>query len=174
MLSEEEFKQGIRQACQTTVLTDLIVSIPLKSKLDKAVQSRERKMSAGVSASGWKFSPPLNKYYLELPQPTLVDNVSDLSRVMRGLKQKYNFSDLTLDFDVIRNLAEVLRTGNWKITVTTLVEAAKPENNTRPQPRIVHIESGILAQPSMPFKRDVWYDYGVRPASDPQPGHCTG
>ncbi len=125
-ISDEEYNQGIRQACQSRILTDLIVTIPVESRLDKAIQARERKKSAGVSATGWKFNPPLNKYYLELPPPTLDDNASDLFRLMRGLKQSYNLSDLPVDFEVIRKLPEVLRENNWKVTVTTLVESARP------------------------------------------------
>ena len=108
-ISEEEYNQGVRQACQSRVLTDLTVTIPVESRLDKAIQARERKKSAGVSATGWKFNPPLTKYYLELPPPTLDDNASDLFRLMRGLKQGYNISDLPVDFEVIRKLPEVLR-----------------------------------------------------------------
>jgi uncharacterized 2Fe-2S/4Fe-4S cluster protein (DUF4445 family) len=141
-LSDEEFSKGIRLACQSTVLSDLSVFIPLKSKMDKAVQSRERTHSAGVSASGWGFDPPLRKYYLELAAPSLNDNASDLFRLMRGLKQKYEVGDLPADFEVIRKLSETLRAGNWKVTLTTLAEAAKPDAKTRPLPRIVNIEAG--------------------------------
>ena len=36
-VSEEEYKQGVRQACQSRVLTDLIVYVPVESRLEKAV-----------------------------------------------------------------------------------------------------------------------------------------
>jgi uncharacterized 2Fe-2S/4Fe-4S cluster protein (DUF4445 family) len=139
-ISEEEYNQGVRQACQSRVLTDLTVTVPVGSRLDKAIQARERKKSAGVSAIGWKFNPPLTKYYLELPPPTLDDNTSDLFRLMRGIKQGYNIIDLPIDFEVIRKLPEVLREKDFKVTVTTLLESdllAKGRSS-----RITNIESG--------------------------------
>jgi uncharacterized 2Fe-2S/4Fe-4S cluster protein (DUF4445 family) len=141
MLSDEEYQQGIRQACQSVVLTDLEVTILNESRLEKAIQTREKKEFAGISATGWRFDPPLKKYYLQLPQPTLADNISDMSRVMRGLRQSYNLLDLSIDFEVIRTLPEIVREDNWAITVTTFQEPAKPNSLISPVPRITRIES---------------------------------
>ena len=84
-LSEEEYEQGLRQACQSQVITDLSVYIPVESRLEKAVLSQERKEAPGVLATGWRFNPPMRKFFIELPPPSLKDNVSDLSRLLRGL-----------------------------------------------------------------------------------------
>ena len=53
-LSDEEFAKGLRQACQTTVLTDLRVFVPVESRLETAVLSRERKgLAAGSRDEPW-------------------------------------------------------------------------------------------------------------------------
>ena len=65
-LSEEEYQQGIRQACQSHILTDLTVYVPVESRLEKAVLSQEQKRVSEVLATGWRFRPPLNKFFLEL------------------------------------------------------------------------------------------------------------
>jgi len=145
-LSEEEYKQGIRQACQSRVLTDLSVYVPVESRLEKAVLSREQKRAAEALATGWRFKPPLSKFFIELPPPTLEDNTSDLSRVLRGLKQRYNLSDMWVDFDVLKRLPQVLRKSNWKVTVTTLVTAVKPRAGDRRKPRVINIEPGDTRQ----------------------------
>jgi uncharacterized 2Fe-2S/4Fe-4S cluster protein (DUF4445 family) len=142
MLSEEEFAKGIRQACQSTVVTDLVVTVLNESRLEKAIQAREKKEFAGISAVGWRFDPPLKKYFLELPPPSLADNISDMSRVMRGLRQSYNLTDLSIDYEVVRTLPEIVREDNWRITVTTLQEPVKPNSVISPVPRINRIESG--------------------------------
>ena len=139
-LSAEEYKKGIRQACQSRVITDLSVYVPVESRLEKAVLSREQKKVSEVLATGWRFRPPLNKHYVELPTPTLEDNTSDLSRLLRGLRQRYHLSNLSVDFAVVKKLAKVLREGNWKVTVTTLVTAAKPRAGDRRRPRVINIE----------------------------------
>jgi uncharacterized 2Fe-2S/4Fe-4S cluster protein (DUF4445 family) len=141
-LSEEEYHQGIRQACQTRALTDLVVNIPPGSRLGKAVHTRERKKSAGVSSIGWRFDPPLSKYYLELTSPTLDDNASDLFRLMRGLKQSYGISELPIDFEVIRKLPEVTRENDFKVTVSALLESDRLNSKRNDNRKIVNIEAG--------------------------------
>lgn len=141
-LSEEEYKQGIRQACQSHVITNLAVYVPVESRLEKAVLSHEGKEVSEALATGWRFKPPLSKYFVELPPPTLEDNTSDLSRLLRALKQHNNLSNMSVDFTVVQKLAEVLREGNWKVTVTTLVTAVKPRAGDKHRPRLINIEPG--------------------------------
>jgi len=141
-VSEEEYQQGIRQACQSHILSDLTVYVPVESRLEKAVLSQEGKMTSSVLATGWRFKPPLSKLYVELPPPTLTDNAGDLTRLLRGLKQRFALSDLSVDFPVVRKLSQILRDSNWKVTVTTLVTAAKPRTKAWRRPRIINVEPG--------------------------------
>jgi uncharacterized 2Fe-2S/4Fe-4S cluster protein (DUF4445 family) len=141
-LTKDEFDKGFRQACNSSVLTDLEVTIPVESRLDKAVQTRERTKSSGVAATGWKYSPPFAKHYIELPPPTLDDNVSDLFRMMRELKASCELIDLPIDFEVIQKLPEVLRESNWKVTVSTLVSAARLRTPETACPKIINVEPG--------------------------------
>ena len=141
-ITGEEFSKGIRQACQSRVLSDLSIYVPVESRLEKAVLAREQKRVSEVLATGWRFVPPLSKYFVELPPPTLDDNTSDLSRLLRGLKQRYHLSNLSIDFQVMKKLARTLRDGDWKATVTTLVTAVKPRAGDRRRPRVINIEVG--------------------------------
>jgi len=141
-LSDEEWEQGVRQACQSRVITDLSVYIPAESRLEKAVLSREGKRVSEILATGWRFKPPLSKLFVELPPPTLEDNTGDLSRLLRGIKQRYHLSNMSVDFGVVKKLAKVLRNGHWKVTVTTLITAAKPRTKEWRRPRMIHIEPG--------------------------------
>ena len=141
-LSDEEYEQGIRQACQSRVITDSTVYVPVESRLERAVLSREQKGISEVVATGWRFRPPLNKCYVELPPPTLEDNASDLSRLLRGLRQQCKLSNISVDFGVVMKLAKILRDGDWKATVTTLVTAVKPRAGDRRRPRVLDIEAG--------------------------------
>jgi len=139
-LSQEEYEQGFRQACQSRIIADLTVYVPVESRLEKAILSRESKRVSEALATGWRFKPPLSKLFVELPPPTLEDNTSDLSRLLRGLKQRYNLSSMTVDFAVVKKLAKVLRDGNWRATVTTLITAVKPRARDRRGPRVINIE----------------------------------
>ena len=141
-VSDEEFSKGIRQACQSRVLSDLSVYVPVESRLEKAVLAREQKQVSEVLATGWRFVPPLSKYFVELSPPTLDDNTSDLSRLLRGLRQRYHLSNLSIDFHVVQKLAKTLRDGDWKATITALVTAVKARAGDRRRPRVINIEAG--------------------------------
>ena len=122
---EKDYEKGIRQACHSRVIGDLVIEILPESRMEKAVLSREKKEIASrvplPLASGWQFNPPVRKNFVELTVPTLKDNTSDLSRLLRGLKQQYHLEDASVDFGVPKKLARVLRDGNWQVTVTTLI-----------------------------------------------------
>lgn len=140
-ITPEEYEQGIRQACRSLAAGDLVVQIPSSSRLDKAIQAKERKKASGVTATGWKFDPPIKKIYLELPPATPQDNANDLFRLMWGLDQFHNLHDIPTDFYVIRKLSRVLREKDWKVTVTISEVSDRPFTG-RKNPKIINIESG--------------------------------
>ena len=141
-ISDEEFDQGIRQACQSRVDTDLSVSVLPESRLEIAVLTQDRKVTSGVAATGWRFKPPLGKYCVELSPPDIEDNVSDLSRLLRGLKKSYQLRNITVDFDVLRKLPQVLRNGDWQVTVSALVTAVESRAADKRRPRLINVETG--------------------------------
>jgi len=107
------------------------------------VLSREAEKTSEVLATGWRFKPPLTKFFLELPKPTITDNSGDLSRLLRGLKHRFNLGNMSVDFGVVKKLAKTLRDGRWKITVTTLITAAKPHAKEEwRRPRVINVEAG--------------------------------
>ena len=56
--------------------------------------------------------PAVMKRYLELDEPTLEDQVSDLERVRAAIDD----FELQVELDVVRGLAKTLRDANWKVT----------------------------------------------------------
>jgi uncharacterized 2Fe-2S/4Fe-4S cluster protein (DUF4445 family) len=144
-ISEAEYEQGVRQACQSRAITDLVVDIPVESRLETAVLDQERTggfQPAQALATGWRFRPPVSKLFVELPPPTLEDNTSDLARLLRGLKQQYNLDNVSVDFSVVKKLAKILRDGDWKITVTTLVPEVGAQTNGGQEQILINIEPG--------------------------------
>ncbi|MFC2020042.1 2Fe-2S iron-sulfur cluster-binding protein, partial [Chloroflexota bacterium] len=141
-LSAEEYRQGYRQACQSRVLSDLTVYVPVESRLEQAILSREGKQVSEVLATGWRYKPPLRKCFVELTPPTIEDNTSDLSRLFRTLKKNCNTSNLSVDFDIVKELPKVLRDSDWKVTVTTLATAIKAHARDRRRPKVINVEGG--------------------------------
>jgi uncharacterized 2Fe-2S/4Fe-4S cluster protein (DUF4445 family) len=64
------------------------------------------------------FDTLVGKLYLELPAPTLNDNISDIDRVARELKNKLNYPSFEISLGCLQNLAEKLRQHDWKVTAT--------------------------------------------------------
>lgn len=147
-ISDEEYQQGIRQACQTKILSNLDVIIPASSIVETPVISHKRKRvkpairDHKVNPAGWHYNPPLQKHYLELPPPTLKDNTSDLSRLLRVLQKTLGNKRIIVGFDAVKELPQILRSQDWKVTVTTLEMPKWPDNFAENQIHLVKIDPG--------------------------------
>ncbi|MBN1189929.1 MAG: DUF4445 domain-containing protein [Dehalococcoidales bacterium] len=141
-LSSREYDQGVRLACQSEVISDLIVAIPSESRIERNSKPVETRKPINASPSGLKPRPPLQKYYLELVPPSLDDNASDLFRLLDYIKSHFKLPKLRLDLDVIRKLSATLREADWKVTVSTLVDSYMPLNKKAYWTRIINIEAG--------------------------------
>jgi uncharacterized 2Fe-2S/4Fe-4S cluster protein (DUF4445 family) len=138
-ISAEDYEKGVRQSCQSVITSDLTVEIPPESRLEKAVFSREesaiKSRTPAALVSGWQFNPPLKKLYLELTPPTMDDNSSDLSRLLRGIRQQYSLGNISVDFYVVEKLAHTLRQTDWKVTASVLTDDCL-------KGRLINIEAG--------------------------------
>jgi len=134
IITPEDRKNNIYLACLTTIHSDLVVFIPDSSRIsfDKLTPEELEERLSGLysktedipSAKAkledkiFKHSPFATKIYLELPEPTLDDNVSDLERLYRALGDLGDFSGISIGLFNIRQLGELLRDYAWKVTVT--------------------------------------------------------
>jgi uncharacterized 2Fe-2S/4Fe-4S cluster protein (DUF4445 family) len=169
-LSEEDFQKGIRQACQTRILSDLEVRIPVESELDKRVIARARgRISAGRKVShqeleslvlGWCFNPALHKHYVEMEPPTIKDNRSDLSRVLLAMKKHYGMESISVDSRLLKKLPFILRAEGWRATATlvqTRVESQLGEYQLRGsrRPKLINLEPGDTTQEHFSIVLDI-------------------
>ena len=169
-LSEEDFQKGIRQACQTRILNDLEVRIPVESELDKRFIARAReRISAGRKVShqeleslvlGWCFNPALHKHYVEMEPPTIKDNRSDLSRVLLAMKKHYGMESISVDSRLLKKLPFILRAEGWRATATlvqTRVESQLGEYQLRGsrRPKLINLEPGDTTQEHFSIVLDI-------------------
>jgi uncharacterized 2Fe-2S/4Fe-4S cluster protein (DUF4445 family) len=169
-ISEEEFHRGMRQACQTRILSDLEVRIPVESELDKRFIARTReRMSAGRKVShqeleslvlGWCFSPALRKHYVEMDSPTIKDNRSDLSRLLLALKKQYGLEGISVDSRLLKRLPFTLREADWRVTATlvqTRMESQLGEYQLRGSRRtkLIGLEPGDNTQEHYSIVMDI-------------------
>ncbi|RJQ62640.1 MAG: DUF4445 domain-containing protein [Desulfobacteraceae bacterium] len=145
-LSREDREKGYRQACSALVITDLLVRVPVESDLSSKTlnmqatprrTARIRQFNLEELKEEGLFVPPVEKVYLELPEPTVQDNLPDVTRLVSYLKLKQNEHRLEVDLSVIRKIPEVLRTGGFKVTAT-LARPVRDNGKTR----IINIQAG--------------------------------
>jgi uncharacterized 2Fe-2S/4Fe-4S cluster protein (DUF4445 family) len=138
--------QGYRLACQTTVTGDLVVTVPEIVKKDGQALKRKPKTTRAISArsmsdlvGSWQLDPPVEKRFLKLVPPSVDDNVPDLQRLLRAIRQGcYDCAEPTYDHpQLLQELPTLLREANWEITVIMLrgKRAEEPD-------RIIALEPG--------------------------------
>jgi len=137
--SKEEQEQNFVLACQTEISEPLEVEIPLTSRLEEAqimTGSGRDEQDARISLPLLK--PLVRKIYLELPAPTLDDNITDIERVSRELRRKIGWHSYDISFNCLKNLSNMLREHDWKVTATVVkdkdryrIQNIEPGNRTR-------------------------------------------
>jgi len=136
-VTDANYKKGVRQSCQSKVTSNLVVEIPIESRLETAVLSQEKLGVAALGqplATGWRFAPPVEKRFLKLTPPSLEDNASDLSRLLRCIDKQCRKTGVEVDFAALKKLAEVIRQADWHITATFLED----DGHTR----LINVEAG--------------------------------
>jgi len=134
IITAQEKKNNIYLACLTTIHSDLEVLIPDNSRInfDKLTPEELEERLSGLYSKAediqpvkgksdhkiFKHSPFATKLYLELPEPTLNDSISDLERLYRALREFGEFPAVATGLFNIRQLGELLRDYAWKVTVT--------------------------------------------------------
>jgi uncharacterized 2Fe-2S/4Fe-4S cluster protein (DUF4445 family) len=129
LLSKEEITEGYVLACQTKVNSNTEVLIPPESRMEEAQillehmpvdYSEPEKISLHrVPADPMTLYEPLSqKIYLELTEPSLEDNVSDMDRIIRELRRKTEYRNFEISLACLQGLALKLRRNHWKATAT--------------------------------------------------------
>ncbi len=109
LLTEDEVKGGVTLACLTRAEGDLVVEVLPRSRL-----GRHQILTKSVEEVPRPLSPWVWKRLLDLPPATIADNIADLERLLRVLKDK----TLSVPLETLRELPGAIRKGNWRVTVT--------------------------------------------------------
>jgi len=110
-LNDAELKQGYRLACQARVLDNLVVIVPLETRLIKA------KVVEHGYEHPFPLKPLVKKIFISVPNASLSDLRSDLERVLDTLRRK-GIAVKSVDYNALTKLPKELRKLNWDITVT--------------------------------------------------------
>ena len=109
--SPDELRDGWRLACRAAATSDLTIEVP-------PLTTRPKAATVGVGRQVI-LRPAVQKRYLELAEPSLADQRSDIERVLDGLDDL----ELRVDLAVLRTLGQVLRAADYKVTAVVVDEA---------------------------------------------------
>jgi uncharacterized 2Fe-2S/4Fe-4S cluster protein (DUF4445 family) len=104
----EELRQGWRLACRTIATQDTAVEVP-------PLTTRPKAATVGVGRQVI-LRPAVQKRYLELAEPTLADQASDLERVLAQLDDLEPRAELS----VLKTLGRTLRAADYKVTAVVV------------------------------------------------------
>jgi uncharacterized 2Fe-2S/4Fe-4S cluster protein (DUF4445 family) len=158
-LSKEDLAEGYRLACQAAVKSDLVVRIPVESTIDTGVLKLQasprrtahiRTMNFDELKEKGLFVAPVEKKYLELPEPTAQDNLPDVTRLISYLNLKHDEHRLEVELSVVRKIPDVIREDNFKITAT-LVRPVRDVGKTR----IINVQPGDTSKHSYAIAMDI-------------------
>ena len=115
-LSRRGFGSKYRLACSAKVYDDVVVYVPEASRKTKQISRKSiREITIPVK-------PAIRKYYVELAPPTLDDVTSDGERLVAELRRSFSLENLNIDYATLTDLGDVLRSGDWKVTVTVWMD----------------------------------------------------
>ena len=102
--SPDELRDGWRLACRAQAAADLQIEVP-------PLVTRPKAATVGVGRQVI-LRPAAQKRYLELTEPSLSDQRTDLERVLAGVDDL----ELRVDLGVLRSLGSVLRASDYQVT----------------------------------------------------------
>ena len=143
-LSSEDLEQGYRLACISKVASNLVVRVPVESEMETSRLNQQegsrhtaRAMHIDVDElrENGLFIPPVEKIYLELDPAMEGDNQADVARIINHLRLKHDEHRLLMTLPVIRKVPDIIRQGDFKVTVTIVRPVRKDGKN-----RITNVE----------------------------------
>jgi len=109
--SPDELRGGWRLACRALAGADATVEVP-------PLATRPKAATVGVGRQVI-LRPAVQKRYLELTEPTLRDQATDLERVLAAIDDL----ELRVDLAVLRTLGQVLRAADYRVTAVVVDDA---------------------------------------------------
>jgi uncharacterized 2Fe-2S/4Fe-4S cluster protein (DUF4445 family) len=114
--AKHEELTGYRLSCVAQVYGDVLVFVPEESRAGKQIV---RKSARDIPI---EIRPVVRNYYAELTPATLEDPLGDWERLQDELEARFQLSDLTIDYQVLLDMQEVIREGNWRVTVAVWMD----------------------------------------------------
>ena len=124
LLTPDEIRQNVVLACQTTVLSDMIATVPKSHTLETSQilmdtdAHRFSELSGEIWAGIYKFDPLVQKIFIEMSPPTVPDHTADHERLYLAIRQQIDAPIMQTGFRILQKLSRLLQSCDYQATVT--------------------------------------------------------
>ena len=102
-------KTDRRLGCQAQILDDLVVDVPAESQVHRQLVRKR------AEVRDIELDPVITLHYVEVDQPDMHAQASDLQRLERALAVQWQLKGLSADLRVIQSLQKTLREAKWGV-----------------------------------------------------------
>ncbi|MCX7913674.1 MAG: ASKHA domain-containing protein [Thermodesulfovibrionales bacterium] len=119
-LNIHERESNLSLACQTYPQGDIVIEIPKESQLvigDKIAIAKTKDLIELFKSFKVSITPLTKRVLLDLPKPSITDNLSDLERLKRAIKD-LGIKNITFSYDFGISMSKTLRESEWIVLLT--------------------------------------------------------
>ncbi|MFN4218551.1 MAG: ASKHA domain-containing protein [Candidatus Bipolaricaulia bacterium] len=123
LLTRDEIQKGYVLACQTKVFGDVEVEVPPETRAEEGqilidIDAQRFRALYQEERVSFKHEPLVQKLYVELPAPSLHDNLADHQRLYREIRRHRYYPIMQTGLKILRAQPKLLRHNRWKVTAT--------------------------------------------------------
>lgn len=128
-INNDELNQGYILSCASRVSEDISVEIPKKfsdslndMKIEGSINSKDELFFDNsiemIKRNNLKFNKNVFKKYIKIEEPNLDDNISDIDRLERYIRNNIGVNKINFDIEFLRKVPTVIRKKNFNFTIT--------------------------------------------------------
>jgi uncharacterized 2Fe-2S/4Fe-4S cluster protein (DUF4445 family) len=124
LLTADEVRDNVVLACQTKVLSDLMVTVPTSHALDTGrilIDSdahRFSEMSGNERGASFPFDPLVRKLYVEMTPPSVQDPTADHERLYMAIRRQIDAPIMQTGYQILQKLPGILLNSGYRATAT--------------------------------------------------------
>ncbi|HIJ72336.1 MAG TPA: DUF4445 domain-containing protein [Planctomycetes bacterium] len=124
LLTPEEMRENVVLACQTKVLSDMVVTVPKPHALETSQilldtdTQRFSQLAAEVPEGVFEFEPLVQKLHVKMSPPTVSDNTADHERLYLAIRKQIDAPIMQTGCRILQNLSKMFRESDYDVSVT--------------------------------------------------------
>ena len=124
LLTPDEVRENVVLACQTKVLSDMVITVPKSHTLETSQilmdtdAHRFSELAGEVREGLFEFDPLVRKICLEMSPPTVQDHTADHERLYLAIREQIDAPIMQTGFRILQKLSGLLQSCDYMVTVT--------------------------------------------------------